>query len=111
MANPHPTIVFEVDLSLLSAETFGPNTNSSSQGVLNPDTFQSSPDQGVADQANRVNTRSTFIPGVNLGPNYALKHGDQFTLYGTEAIYAKKTYCSAKYGGEATSDRAILKVI
>jgi hypothetical protein len=111
MANAHPAIIFRVDLNLLRNEGFGPNTNSSSQGTLHPDMFQSNPDQGVTDSANHSASLSTFIPGVKIGPNFSLKHGAQFTLYGMEAVYAKKMYCPASDGGEAASDRAVLRIV
>lgn len=111
MANPHPTITFRVDLTLPRNESFGPQTNSSSQGTLSPDMFQSNPDQGATDASNRSSNLSTFLPSIKIGPNLTLKHGDEFTVYGLEAIYIKKMYCPASQGGEATSDRAVLRIV
>lgn len=111
MSNPLPAITFEVDLSLLLSEARGPLTNSTSDSILHPDQFQHSPDHGREETNNRSHTRSTWIPGAIVGSNRVLKHGDQFILYGQQAIYIRKMYCSSVYGGEATPDRAILKVI
>ncbi len=72
----HPVITFQVDLSTV-------NQYSS----LTPDQYQNSPDRGRTYTANQANNRSTLIPGLSLGDNRALHHGDQFTLYGVEAQY------------------------
>jgi hypothetical protein len=97
MANPVPTITFQVDLTLLVNENFKTKTSESLVG-------QSSPD--VANLAQAPKNLSTFLPGVNLN-NKASHHGDTFVKYGKEAIYLKNTYGQ----GYAPAERAYLKII
>jgi len=111
MANPSPTINFTVNLALTKTEDVGPLTNLNTSGILHPDMHQDDPDQGVTDIAQRQNHRSTWIPtGFSvsniLGSNRELKHGDTFTLYGTQAIYVRDMYGI----GYAPADRAVLTV-
>lgn len=97
MANPSPTITFEVDLTLHMNEDFGPIMSQKSVGMDSPD---------PANLSTAPDRLSTFLPGVFLG-NKAVKHGDQFTVYGSEAVYLRKMYAQ----GYAPADRAYLKVV
>lgn len=101
-----PSITFRVNLALLSSEDLGANTNSSSPAMLHPDQHQSSPDNGRFENANRVNTRSTWFPNQLLG-NRPLKHGDEFTVNGLKALYIRDNYAA----GFARSDMAFLEVV
>lgn len=107
MPTPVPTIVFEVDLELLSTEAIGPKTNLVNPHMLHPTTHQDSPDNGLVEKSNFKNTRSTWNPSFLSAENRALKHGDQFTEYGQKAIYLRDTYGQ----GYAPNDRACLKII
>jgi hypothetical protein len=81
MSNPtHPIITFRVNLQTV-------NNNSH----LTPDRYDSDQDRAQTNQANHSETRSTWIPGINLD-NRALKHGDEFIAYGQQATYLKNTY-------------------
>lgn len=116
MTNPHPAITFEVNLKLNSAEAVGPKSNSKDVNILHPDRHSEDQDAAVTKIENRKNNRSTWVPnGINisgipasvLGPNRALKHGDQFTLYGMQALYVRDMYAE----GYAPADRAWLTVV
>jgi hypothetical protein len=106
MSNPYPEITFEVDLTLLKSEDFGPATNESSVGVHHPDFFQNDANNGHVERNRRTATRSTWNPGL-AGVNQNLKHGDQFTLYGLNAIYVRDMYAV----GYAPTDRAVLNIV
>ena len=107
MANPVPTIVFQVNLALLNNESIGPVTNSVTTGVLSPDQYQVSPDNGVVENANRKSTRSSWLPSLQMAPNVDLHDGDRFTEYGQRAVYLRDTYGI----GYAPADRAYLTVV
>lgn len=94
MANLSPAITFTADLTPASTIPFGPLTNSSTVGVLHPDQYQESPDQGRTEFSNRAATRSTFIPGLSAAENMVLQHEGTVTLYGLKAIYVRNNYCS-----------------
>jgi hypothetical protein len=99
------SLTFRVNLELLSAETIGVLTNSREVNMLHPDRHQTSPDNGRAEQAVRASTRDAYLPGLLVGENRLLKHGDEFTLYGEKAIYAKQMYV------DGPADRKFLEVV
>lgn len=105
MANPSPAITFTVDLSILASEAFGPDTNQTDTGVLQPDQYGTSPDTGRTQFSNRRSTRSSWTPTLTLG-NRVWKHGDSFTEYGLQAVYLRDMYGV----GYAPADRAILTI-
>jgi len=105
-APAHPTINFEVNLTLHSTEAFGPKTNLVNPHMLHPMRYQSDQDNAVAEQGNIVNTISSWLPG-QLGENIKLKHGERFTLNGLKAIYVRDNYAE----GYAPADRAWLKIV
>jgi len=107
MADPHPTITFRVNLELTDSEQVGANTNARDVSILHPDLHQTSADQGRLDKSNRVNTRSTWNPGLLAGKNRALKDGEEFTVFGLQALYLRDTYAV----GFAPADRAVLEII
>ncbi len=72
----YPVITFQVDLSTVDQYSW-----------LTPDQYQNSADLGREYTANQANTRSTFLPGLMVGENRDLTHGQQFTLYGAKAQY------------------------
>lgn len=91
MANPtsqpyHPVITFQVDLSTLNQYTH-----------LTPGQYQNSPDLGRTDTANTANTRVTYIPGLLVGENRELVHGQQFTLYGAKAHYYRQEIAKGNF--------------
>lgn len=94
MANPSPTIVFRVDLTLLNAEDVGPNTNLLSTGVLHPDRHVGSDlqDEAISSISSRKSDRSIFLPGLLGGSNRTYTHGEEFTEYGAKAVYLRKMY-------------------
>ena len=111
------SITFQVDLSLPTSEAVGPLTNESMQGTLHPDKLVNPENQVLAATllANRPNTRSLWIQtgaGVpsqigGIVGQKGLKHGDQFTLQGSQAIYVRNMYAV----GYAPYDRAVLRVV
>lgn len=123
-----PVIVFQVNLALPTSEAMGPLTNQSMQGTLHPDKTVNQDHQVLAATllANRPATRSWFgRPGgytFNLSDLNAVsngKNGDIIVLQGSQAVYAKRMFCSATSGpatafspaGQATYDRAVLTVL
>jgi len=94
MANPSPTIVFEVNLTLMNSEDVGPNTNLADTGMLNPDRHVGADlqDEAIASILNRRNYKSMWVPDKLGGGNRTLVHGTQFTEYGEKAIYLKNQY-------------------
>jgi hypothetical protein len=100
------SITFQVDLSLPQTEIVGPITNAKSQGTLQYD-------DSVALANNRPLTRSLWLETVDGLPpsvidgNLSLKHGNQFTVTGTQALYIKNKYAI----GYASSDMAVLRII
>lgn len=91
MANPSPTIVFSVDLTLLRSESVGPNTNLADTGMLNPDRHSEDQDAAISSIDDRKNHRSVWMPD-RIGCNRSFKHGYNFTEYGLNAIYLKNHY-------------------
>ena len=92
------TITFQVNL-----ETVGYPT-----GWLQPSRTTLDGNETVTEASNFKNDRTLYIPGLllnnymGIGPNSTfdkqlpgyLKHGQQFTVTGMQAIYLKKTYVS-----------------
>ena len=115
MANPHPTINFQVNLTIPTTEVMGPLTNSQTFGLVHPDYHDSDPDRGKTNRTNRTTYKtvsawlqtanSTQLMGILGDKN--LKHGDTFTLYGKQALYVRDNYAV----GYAPSDRAWLEVV
>jgi hypothetical protein len=123
MSHPYPGITFIVDLPVapqiegnlsgnlgFKTEVIGPNTNSRAAGGLHPDAYQSSPDNGRFELANRPNTRSANIGGTDKrvvgsipGPQLAfsgikgLKNGDVITLWGEEALEIRKKFAAGPW--------------
>jgi hypothetical protein len=115
MANPHPTINFQVNLEIPKTEAMGPVTNSHTSTLLHPDLHDSDPDRGRTNRANRT-TYKTVSPWLQTGSgsqlmgilgDKTLKHGDTFTLYGKQALYVRDNYAV----GYAPADRAWLDVV
>mgnify|MGYP003387881939 CR=1 FL=1 len=92
MSNPSPTITFVVNLDNARHEAFGPNTNSSSTGVLHPDRHQTNQDSAIAAEAVHKNQRSSFLPGFLAGENIVRNDDGTITAYGMKAYYLQKTY-------------------
>lgn len=108
MSNPvHPSFTFRVNLGLLSNESFGAVTNSSSVGVLHPDSYQSDQDNAQVEKVNRKFLSATWCPGKQVGSNRVWTHGDEFTLTGLDALYIRDMYAV----GYAPADRAVLDII
>jgi hypothetical protein len=110
MAYPHPTITFEVDLTLMKSENLGPLTNTISAAMLHPDRHDNSQDRAIASINQRGDHLSTWLPGLNAATNRALKHGDQFTVHGLDAIYIRDHYTIDNPDGVAKSIN-VLKVV
>jgi len=103
MALIHPVITFEVNLDVPKTEAFGPLTSETEVRILHPDRHQNDQDKAVTDIDNHKNNKSTWIPGLTVGENRALKHEDQFTADGLRATYLKDNY--------TTGLNPILKVV
>ena len=122
MANPHPTITFQVNLELNLTETIGPKTNEKNPHILHPDYHKSLHTASGHELArtyyeDRVNHRScnigmTVIDLTN-GHNLRVKDGDQFTLYGQQALDARKKYASGTWNDNLPTGGlgAILEVV
>lgn len=111
MANPDPEITFEVDLTLRKTEQIGPNTNARDVRVLHPDRHTSYQDMAITSIDQRQDHLSAALSGLNIrGLGHQVKHGDQFTLYGMDAIYVRDMYSNDGPSGEAKS-MAVLKVV
>jgi hypothetical protein len=102
-----PSFTFRVNLGITNSELVGPKTNSTDTGIFHPDASQSSPDQGRTEKSNRSSTRSTWLPGLLVGENRALKHGDTFTVTGLKSLYIRDLYAV----GYAPADRAYLEIV
>jgi hypothetical protein len=108
MANPHPAITFRVNLELNRTEDFGPNTNQRDVAPLHPDAHQNSPDRGRTEKSNRVNTRSALLHDqvwaddarTSWLSKMNLEHGDEFTLYGQEALDYRKKYVAGDWNDD-----------
>lgn len=120
MANLHPAITFRVNLGLNKTEAFGPKTNRQDVGILHPDRHTSNIDSTfTALHAAHEDNR-----GANLGVNKAeaqhsvpssyvsleipgvvntmtLKHDDEFTLYGQQAIDCRKKYVAGSWNSNS----------
>jgi len=107
MADPYPTITFQVNLALHTTEAIGPNTNVVNPEMLHPDRHQDDQDNALTDIANRPASLSTWLPGLLAGENANMKNGDQFTLHGQKATYMRDNYAN----GFAPADRAWLDVV
>lgn len=85
MSNPWPTYTFRVKLAspLRNAWSLPSNT----QPVGN---------ETEAESVNIPKTFTSWIPGNLPGPNVAQKNQskEDFTVYGAQAIYMKKTYAN-----------------
>lgn len=105
----HPVITFKVTLELNRNESFGPKTNSSDVGVLHPDRHTSFDEQRSATQGARKDARSALLGynKVNSSLSYLsipgnantmnLKHGDEFTVSGMQAMDIRKKYVSGSW--------------
>lgn len=96
MSNPTPAITFSVDLTPTYNITVGPITNEITTALLPP-----------GDVDNRANVVSTWLPTLQIDPNFQLKHGDTFTAYGQKAVYLRSMYAV----GYAPAERAYLTVV
>ena len=104
MSDPvHPVITFQVNLTPALTEELGPKTNLLNPHVLAPDRHQNDQDRAIADIANRENNLSTWLPGLLVGENRALKHGDQFTVKGLKSLYIKNTYTNGVVGDNSSA--------
>lgn len=92
MANPSPTIVFEINLQTVNRFSWSLPYNTQPVG-----------NETEAEADNFKFTRSTWIPTLNTAPNIAKKEAVQFTMYGMEAVYLKNTY--------TTGDDPVLRVV
>lgn len=72
-----PTIVFRVNLETLQSHGFSQPYTST-------------------EATNFKSTRVTWFPDI-LRNNRELKHGDEFTVDGTKALYLKNNYTSGDY--------------
>ena len=79
-----PTITFEVNLSTPLRDSHAPSSNLRAEG----DVFE--------------DTRQAWFPNKILN-NHNLKHGNQFTVSGADAVYLKDNY--------TTGDFALLTII
>ncbi len=111
MADPHPTLTFEVDLTLNTQENLGPNGNLSTPAMLHPDRHDNDQDNAQTSINQRHDHLSTWIPGLQGANNRPLKHGDQFTEHGLNAIYLRDHYSEDNPGGVAKSGLNILRVV
>lgn len=120
MAYPYPVIVFQVDLSLPTAEAMG--ASNAMQGTDSPDNLVDATNQTVINslKAARPSARtlSLSLPylaaatsaSLEAVKNGNIKHGDLVVAAGRDAINLRKMYCNAANGGEASYDKAVLTV-
>ena len=139
MAMPDPTIVFNVNVPVPASEAFGAAYTTHEVRMMNVDSGQTDPATGQS-YGNTLDPHYTkeaqhlaYLPlgcgglkkggqtGQPMGSLYVkdtstAATGQQITLYGTEAIYARDMYClpndsrGVSFSGKATADRAWLKV-
>lgn len=102
-----PEITFRVNLMLPHYDYLGPNTNERVLTLHSPDQFDNSPDRGRAASDARTSLISTLTQLILPGSNKVLKHGDEFTVNGMQAIYIRKTYAV----GYAPDDVAFLEIV
>lgn len=76
MANPIPTIVFQVDLSNVNQISF-----------LNPDMHTESADLGRQNIAQKATQHRILLPGLLPGNQYEVQHGGRLTEHGAKALY------------------------
>lgn len=107
MTDLQPVITFRVNLTLPHFDYLGPNTNERVVDNLSPDQYDNSPDRGRAASAARINNISTLTQMMLPGVSRMLKHGDEFTLNGKQAVYVRNTYAV----GYAPVDVAFLEVV
>jgi hypothetical protein len=81
MANPIPTIVFQVDLSNVQAQQY-----------LNPDMHTESADLGRLNIANKATQHRILLNGLLAGNQYEVQHGGTLTEHGQKALYLLNTY-------------------
>lgn len=121
MAYPYPVIVFQVDLSLPTAEAMGTLTNETMQETDSPDNIVDATNQTVINslKAARPSARTLslslpYLAAADLAgmavKNGNIKHGDLVIAAGRDAINLRKMYCNAANGGEASYDKAVLTV-
>jgi hypothetical protein len=77
----HPVITFRVNLETLHRFTSLPPSRTTLDG-----------NETTTEADNMKNTRSTWLPGLSVADNLALKNSGQFTAYGMNATYLKKLY-------------------
>ena len=112
MAEPHPTITFEVKLDLNSTEAIGPNTNLVNPHMLHPSMHQDSPDLGRTQESNFKNTRSTWLSSLIPGGGIRqLKDGNQFTVSGQKAIYLRNQYVSGTWNNNNPPGGDLLEIV
>lgn len=88
----HPIYSFKLNLDVPSTEVIGPNTNQSTVTPLQPDQYQSSPDQGRVQATPRDLTRVTWLPGLLASGNVFLNDDGTITAYGMQGKYLKDNY-------------------
>ena len=118
----YPQIVFQVDLSLPTAEAMGTLTNETMQETDSPDNIVDATNQTVIDSLKAARpsakTLSLSLPylaaveasGLEI-KNGNIKHGDFVIAMGIDAINLRKMYCNTANGGQASYDRAVLTVV
>src|SRR5690554_6459612 len=98
MAEPHPTITFQVRLELNDTEAIGPNTNLVNPHMLHPSMHQDSADIGTQQKSHFKNTRSTWLSSLIPGGGIRqLEDSNQFTVSGLKAIYLRDHYVSGTW--------------
>jgi hypothetical protein len=119
MAYPYPVIVFQVDLSLPTAEAMG--ASNAMQGTDSPDNIVDATNQTTINslKAARPSARTLSLSLPYLAAatasglavkNGNIKHGDLVIAAGRDAINLRKMYCNVANGGEASYDKAVLTV-
>lgn len=83
----HPTITFRVNLETVNR-----------QGFLQPNRTTLDGNETVSEADNQKNARSIYLPGLllqntmGIAPSGLLRHGDEFTATGMQAVYLKREY-------------------
>lgn len=87
MADPAtPVITFVVDLTTLNL-----------QGHLSPNSYQSDKTLGHQNDATQATNRVTYFPGLLVGENRELKHGQTFQLAGMKADYYRQEIAKGNF--------------